>query len=287
MTWVWGAALGAGLVLIVSPRLWPRAESAAVAATDRWSPVRARLALAGLGRVPLPVFALVSVLIGATLAGIAVLVTSVPMVGLLAFVAAAASPWMLVSIRAAARRRERSALWPDVVDHLVAAARSGLAVPDAVGSLGRQGPEDLRAEFREFARDFARSASWGGAIDRLKAALDDPIADRILETLRMAREVGGSDLTATLRQLSASLRDDAATRAELAARQSWVKNAAKLGAAAPWLILVLLSTRPEAASAYSSPEGTALIVIGAAVSIVAYRLMMAVGRLPAERRWFR
>jgi tight adherence protein B len=198
-----------------------------------------------------------------------------------------ALPWILVTLRASSRRRERSALWPDVVDHLVAAARSGLAVPDAVGSLGRQGPEDLRADFRAFARDYATSASWGGALDRLKATLDDPVADRVLETLRMAREVGGADLTAILRQLSASLRDEAATRAELEARQSWVKNAAKLGVAAPWLILVLLSTRPEAAAAYAAPEGTALILIGALVSVFAYRLMLVVGRLPTERRWFR
>ncbi|PSL39866.1 type II secretion system protein F (GspF) [Labedella gwakjiensis] len=286
MTWVLGAMLGAGLVLSISPRLWP-ARRRERSGRDRWAPVRARLALAGLGRVPIPAFVLVSLIVGLLLAGAALLVTSVPLVGVLTGVVGTALPWILVSVRAAGRRRERSALWPDVVDHLVAAARSGLAVPDAVGSLGRQGPEDLRPEFRAFARDYASSASWGGALDRLKATLDDPVADRVLETLRMAREVGGADLTAILRQLSAALRDDAATRAELDARQSWVRNAAKLGVAAPWLILFLLSTRPEAAAAYAAPEGTALILAGAAVSVFAYRLMLMVGRLPAERRWFR
>jgi tight adherence protein B len=286
MTWVLGATLGSGLVLMVSPKLWPIRASARTG-RDRWAPVRARLALAGLGRVPIAVFALVSVLVGLVIAGVALLVTSVPFVGVLAALAGSALPWVLVSIRSAGRRRERSALWPDVVDHLVAAARSGLAVPDAVGSLGRQGPEELRPDFRAFARDYATSASWGGAVDRLKATLDDPVADRVLETLRMAREVGGSDLTAILRQLSTSLRDEAATRAELDARQSWVRNAAKLGVAAPWLILVLLSTRSEAAAAYAAPEGTALILIGAVVSVLAYRVMLVVGRLPSERRWFR
>lgn len=286
MTWVLGATLGGGLLLLVSPRLWPARERDR-RHRDRWAPARARLALAGLGRVPLPVFVLVSLLVGLVLAGLALLVTSVPLVGLLTALAGTALPWILVTLRAGGRRRERSALWPDVVDHLVAAARSGLAVPDAVGSLGRQGPEDLRPEFRAFARDYATSASWGGAVDRLKATLDDPVADRVLETLRMAREVGGSDLTAILRQLSASLRDEAATRAELDARQSWVRNAAKLGVAAPWLILVLLSTRPEAAAAYAAPEGTALILAGAVVSVLAYRVMLVVGRLPTERRWFR
>jgi tight adherence protein B len=284
--WVLGAALGAGLVLVVSPRLWP-AGTRTRRDSDRWAPVRARLALAGLGRVPILVFVLVSLIAGLLLAGVALLITSVPLVGLLTALAGMVLPWILVSLRATARRRERSALWPDIVDHLVAAARSGLAVPDAVGSLGRQGPEEMRPEFRAFARDYAASASWGGAVDRLKATLDDAVADRVLETLRMAREVGGSDLTAILRQLSAALRDEAATRAELEARQSWVRNAAKLGVAAPWLILVLLSTRPEAAAAYAAPEGTALILVGAVVSVLAYRVMLLVGRLPTEKRWFR
>lgn len=287
MTWVLGAALGGGLVLVVSPRLWPRRERSDARVSDRLAPVRARLALAGLVRVPVLAFAAVSVLIGCVLGGVAILVTSVPVVGILAALVGTALPWVLVSLRATARRRLRATLWPDIVDHLVAAARSGLAVPDAVASLGRQGPEDLRPEFRAFARDYATSASWGGSVDRLKAVLDDAVADRVLETLRMAREVGGSDLTAILRQLSSGLREEAATRAELDARQSWVRNAAKLGVAAPWLILVLLSTRPEAAAAYAAPEGTLLIVIGAGVSVVAYRVMLAVGRLPVERRWFR
>ena len=63
-------------------------------------------------------------------------------------------------------------------------------------------------------------------------------------------------------------------------------NAARLGVAAPWIVLVLLSTRPEAAQAYNSPTGIAVIVVGLALSVVAYRIMIAIGRLPEERRWF-
>ena len=72
----------------------------------------------------------------------------------------------------------------------------------------------------------------------------------------MAREVGGSDLTQVLRSLAVWLRQDAAIRQEVEARQSWVLNAAKLGVAAPWIILLLLASRPEAAMAYNSASGT-------------------------------
>jgi tight adherence protein B len=82
------------------------------------------------------------------------------------------------------------------------------------------------------------------------------------------------------------LRQEAAIRSEVAARQSWVVNAARLGVAAPWLVLLLLATRPEAARAYNSPAGAALVIIGLVVSVVAYRVMVRIGRLPEEPRWF-
>ena len=75
-------------------------------------------------------------------------------------------------------------------------------------------------------------------------------------------------------------------RAEVESRQSWIRGAAVLGVAAPWVILALLAMRPEGSRAYSSPEGVALILTGAAVSFVAYRVMLRIGRLPEPRRWF-
>jgi tight adherence protein B len=56
--------------------------------------------------------------------------------------------------------------------------------------------------------------------------------------------------------------------------------------AAPWIVLLLLASRPEAATVYNSPTGVAVLAIGLVVTIVAYRLMVALGRLPEERRWF-
>jgi tight adherence protein B len=102
----------------------------------------------------------------------------------------------------------------------------------------------------------------------------------------MARHVGGTDLTGVLRALSSSVRADAALRGEVEARQSWIHGAAVLGAVAPWVILVLLVMRPEGAEAYATPEGVVVIVSGALVSVVAFRIMIRVGRLPEPGRWF-
>jgi tight adherence protein B len=66
-----------------------------------------------------------------------------------------------------------------------------------------------------------------------------------------------------------------------------VVNAARLGVAAPWVVLILLASRPEAVRAYNTPTGTLVIGCGLVLSLIAYRLMIALGRLPEEKRWFK
>lgn len=276
---------GSGVLLIVSPWFWPRRE----AVRDRRSPlarVRERLVQAGLGSVPVPVFVIASAVLGVAGLSIAFAVTGVLALAVVIGAIAAGAPTAAVGWRARVRRSTARTVWPDIVDQLISAVRSGLSLADSVAALATVGPPAVRAPFAEFAADYRSTASFAISIDRLKERLADPVADRILETLRMAREVGGTELVTVLRNLSAYLRQEAAIRSEVEARQSWVRNAAKLGVAAPWAVLLLLGTRPEAAVAYNSPVGATLIVAGLAVSVIAYRIMVGIGRLPEEKRWF-
>jgi tight adherence protein B len=279
-----GALLGAGILLMLAPRLWPSRSGEA-------PPARAGAAtrlLAGAGFAHIGAGALVSACVAAGLvaAAVAWLPTQVPAFAALAALVGAAAPVLWLRGRARRLLRARRGLWPDVCDLLVASVRAGLALPDAVATLRTSAPAPLRPAFSAFAGDLAASGHFDASIDRLKATLADPVADRILETLRMARQVGGTELVPVLRSLSGAVRVDAAVRAEVEARQSWVRGAAVLGVIAPWVILVLLALRPEGSRAYSSPEGVVLIVVGAAVSVVAFRVMLRIGRLPEPRRWF-
>ena len=192
-------------------------------------------------------------------------------------------------VRWRARRRAASLreLWPDVVDHLRSAIRAGLSLPEAISQLGEKGPVELRPAFTTFGVDYRAGARFDDALGRLKARLADPVADRIIEALRMTREVGGSDLGRLLGTLAEFLRDSARTRSELVARQSWTINAARLAVAAPWLVLMLLATRPEAVRAYNTPTGAAVLVGGLVVSVVCYRLMLRIGALPEDERVLR
>ena len=216
-----------------------------------------------------------------------VVVSRSPAVALAFALIASWGPLALVRFRARQRRSELRELWPEVVDNLASGVRAGLSLPEALAQVGLRGPAELRRQFLRFGEDYRATGRFFDCLDRLKAALADPVADRIVESLRMAREVGGTDLGRLLRTLSAFLREDARTRAELETRQGWTVNAARLAVAAPWIVLGLLSLRPAAVDAYNSAAGLLILAIGGGLCLVAYRLMIRIGRLPEEERVLR
>ena len=276
-----GLLLGVGLLLVW--RSGPRAPQRA--STPRPPGRRARLlAEAGLTGINPAQLVALQVLLGVLAAVVVLLTTGTVTVSVAFGVFAAALPDVQVRRLAARRRADLREVWPEVVDNLASAVRAGLSLPEALSALALRGPEVLRPPFARFAADHRSSGRFGESLDRLKADLADPVGDRIVETLRVAREVGGSDLGRVLRTLATFLREDARARAELETRQGWVVQAARLAVGAPWVVLLLLATQSTTLAAYDTPVGTALLLGGAAVCLVAYRLMLRIGRLPQDVR---
>lgn len=285
MTLLVGAVLAAGLLLCASPWFWPHTEKPEKPVTrDGW--LARLLDEAGYAAVARRTVVAVIVAIALAAASVVWLITGIPVLAVLAGAAAATAPVAFLRSRRLRLLKARRQLWPDVCDLLIASIRVGLSLPDAVASLAESAPTMVRPAFVVFARDLHSTGRFETSIDRLKATVADPIADRIVETLRMARQVGGTELTGVLRALSASVRADAALRGEVEARQSWIRGAAVLGVVAPWVILGMLVLRPEGAQAYASPEGVLVICAGAVLSVIAFRIMVRIGRLPEPRRWF-
>ncbi|HEY0118307.1 MAG TPA: type II secretion system F family protein [Cellulomonas sp.] len=281
---VLGLLLGAGLACVWWS-FWPAPSRRT---TNRYADVvRDTLVQAGVTGVG-PGVLLRAGLAGAFVLGsMALLVVPVPAVAGVGAAFGAALPWVLLRGRARRRVLRLRRLWPQVVDDLASAVRAGLSLPEAVAALGERGPAELRAPFAAFAVDYRASGRFGDSLDTLKDRLADPVADRIVEALRLTREVGGTDLGRLLRTLSVFLREDLATRGELEARASWTVNAARLAVAAPWVVLAMLGSRPEAAGAYGSPTGVLVLLSGAGCSAFAYWLMLRLGRLPDDPRVLR
>jgi tight adherence protein B len=275
-----GLIAGAGLLLVLAAATGSHARSR----PHRVGRLRRLLRAAGLPQVSSASVVAVCLGSGLVLGLLALLITAVPMAAVLAGVCAANAPLIVLRRRARQRTLALRRSWPEAVDTLVSAIRAGMSLPEAVIELSRCGPEPLREACAGFAAEYRATGSFTVALDVLQEALSDPVADRVIASLRIARDVGGSDLGVVLRTLSALLREDARTRGEIEARQSWTVSAARLAVAAPWITLALLCSRAEAIRAYASASGAFVLLCAATLSWIAYRLMLRIGRLPVEVR---
>jgi tight adherence protein B len=279
-----GALAGLGIFLIASVRLWPRREMPQ-------RPVRGvvwghNMAQAARQLGIAPGLFLVVQLSAAVLGALVTFgFTGVPALSAVTGLALGAIPWMVATTRASAAQKALRLMWPDVVDSLVASIRSGANIPEAVMSLQASQEPRIARPAAAFAQDYRLTANFGRSLDRIKLQWASAPADRLVETLRLARDLGSSETTAVLSALGSHLRSESAVRQELEARQGWIKVAARIGLVAPWIVLFLLSTRSEAAAAYNSPAGLAVIAVGAGVSLLAYRVMAGIGQLRSETRW--
>lgn len=279
-----GLLAGAGLLLIWQGLTRPPSAARPRSRGERF---REALAQAGLSTVsPAQIIGL-QALIGVLILVVSFVATRTVTVSVIFALFASYVPWAMVQRLRRRRRADLRELWPEVVDNLTSGVRAGLSLPEALAAIGVRGPEQLREPFRAFGTDYRATGAFNESIDRLKRALADPIGDRVCESLRVAREVGGTDLGRLLSTLSSFLREDARARSELLARQSWSVTAARMAVAAPWLLLVLLTTQRETLAAYDSAVGTIILIIGAVLSVLAYRLMIKIGRLPEDRRVLR
>ena len=276
-----GLGVGIGLMLVWSAFVLPRRPRPAERSLGRLAMLLAR---AGLDQVSVNGFAVLCLALGSVTALLLQLVSRTPPVAIVFGAIGAYVPVAVVTARARRRQREFAVVWPEAVDSLASGVRAGLSLSDALSALGTRGPVPLREPFAAFALDYQASGRFGESLDRLKHRLADPVGDRVVEGLRIAREVGGGELGRLLRNLSSYLRDEARTRAEMESRQAWTVNGARLAVAAPWVVLLFMSFRPEVIRQYASAGGAAILGLGAVLCVVAYALMMRIGRLPNERR---
>jgi tight adherence protein B len=285
-------ATGIGMFLFGSHFLWPH-STRGPAHGVRPRPInilfrrlRERLDAAGFARVAPGSFIAGSMAFSLGLVVTLLLITPVTALAVCAGIVGALAPLGFLSVRRSRLARARALLWPDVVDTLISSIRSGCSIVEAVVYLGSVMPSTISSATLRFGDRVSTSAHVGLCLDELKADWSDAAGDRIVEALKVTRDLGGTRLTAVLRELSSSLRKNLAVTREIEARQSWIRVAAGIGAAAPWVVVLLLSTRPEAAQAYQSPAGAVIIFGGLCLTAVAYRVMTRIGKVSIERRWF-
>ncbi len=185
--------------------------------------------------------------------------------------------------------RNQSAIamvWPEVIDHLVSGIHSGLSLSEAMVGLSTRGPEVLRPAFLDFHQDLLHTGDFTESAEKLKARFNSQSSDQILEAVLLAKSLGGSELLQIFRTLGDFIRQDLALRKEIEIKHGWIKNSAHLSSAAPWLLLLLLSSQPGTVESFAQPGGIAILLVGIFLTVVAYFWMGRLGQLPKTPRVF-
>jgi tight adherence protein B len=239
---------------------------------------------AGLGHLPAPALAagLAALVFGVGLT--AVRATGVLGVGIAVLVISFGV--VVEGLKAAGLQRFRTviATLPEAAEAIAAGVASGEQLETSVSALAAAGPKPLRPSFTRFAQLLQSGFSLEQSLDWLQLELSDVYADQLVQLLKISAVSGGSGLVANLNSLAATIREQAALDAEIVAKQGWVIGTAKLGIAAPWLIVLFLNQRPEAHGFYASAQGASLLLIGLVICICAYAVILRIARLPQPRR---
>lgn len=190
-------------------------------------------------------------------------------------------------VGARARRRQLAKLWPGVIDSIQSAVSSGYSITDSISELGHYAPLPLRPFFERFSHRIDAGWRFDQTIDELKAEFGNEHADRLFELLRLVSKSGSATLPTVLRQQAQNIRNELSLIGQIEAKQGWVSGTAKIAVAAPWIVVAMLSSRPENVSAYNSLAGLSVLMLGFVISIFAYRIVILFGSIPEGPRVFR
>lgn len=196
-------------------------------------------------------------------------------------------PYLINKQRSESKKRNSEMAWPETIDSLVSALQSGLGISDAVLGLADHAPMILRPNFLRIKIGVIRGETLESLFSKEKQLLNSAIADQVFETLILAKQFGGKDSNNALRLLSEFIRDDLEVMEEIRAKFGWIRNSAALATAAPWILLLLLSSQSSTVKAFSSASGVSVLIAGILMTALAYIWMEKVGQLPNPARALR
>ena len=198
----------------------------------------------------------------------------------------AALPHGYYSRRRATRLREVQESWPDGLRDLVASIAAGRSLTQAIIALAGSGPPPLQVAFARFEM-LARMLGTEAALEIVKEEIADPTSDRVIEVLILAHERGGQIVKEILEDLVVATTKDVKVLDEIETEGLEMKINARAVLVLPWFVLVALTMRPGPfREFYQSGAGLAVVVAGAALSLLGYVWISRLGRAHEEQRVF-
>lgn len=185
-------------------------------------------------------------------------------------IVAGSIPWIKSSSKERKRQRSIQDAWPEALDHVNSAIKSGVPISEALANLAERGPIVLSPLFREYKSQVISSGNLESALKNLCSSTQDPVLKRLTQTILLVRTVGGVQVGLVLRTFTAFLRNDLVAKREIEMRHGWISNTARIASSAPWLLLIFLTFQPQTRNAYNTLTGAIVVLSGSLVIFLAY-----------------
>ncbi|MBX3501765.1 MAG: type II secretion system F family protein [Alphaproteobacteria bacterium] len=216
-------------------------------------------------------YALICAGIGGIVAVVLILLVGLSMpIGLLAAAAAALGlPHIWVGRRVNKRIDQFNAIFPDALDLMVRALRSGIPIQEAIANASNEIGEPVGGIFRRVQHEMRIGVPLEDAFWRVAESIKVPEFNFLIIAMSIQRETGGN-LAETLGNLSNLLRERRQMKLKIKAFSSEARATAIIMGSLPFVLgLVLFLLNPDYMSTmFSDPRGmTMLAVAGGSMSI--------------------
>jgi tight adherence protein B len=195
-----------------------------------------------------------------------------------------AAPFLYYVRRHDRRRAAVQNALADAIGQLRDSIRTGLSVQEALTGLARNGPVALRPEFATLVRE-TRLLGFEPAMAALRDRLADPVVDMVVAALALNDRLGGRNVSQVLDRLAHATRAQLQTRGDVRAQQARNVLSARVVAAMPLVVLVVVRRiNPGYLALFDSWWGQAVLAGCLASITVGYLAMLLLTRLPEEDR---
>lgn len=197
---------------------------------------------------------------------------------------AAAAPTAYYVQRHDRRRAAFQTALVEAIGQLRDGIRTGLSVQEALAGLARSGPEALRPEFVILVREM-RLVGFEPSVAAMRERLADPVFDVLAATLLLNDRLGGRNVSQVLDRLAHATRAELRVQQELRAFQARNVLSARIVAAVPLVVLIVLrQVNPGYLAIFDDWSGQ-MVLAGCVLSVaLGYGGMLLMTRLPSEGR---
>jgi len=185
-------------------------------------------------------------------------------------IGAGAIPWMKSRAQEGKKQKSIQEAWPEALDHINSAIKSGVSISQALANLAERGPIVLSPFFKEYKSQVNTTGNLELALKNLCLSTQDPILKRLTQTILLVRQVGGAQVGSVLRTFTTFLRNDLTAKREIEMRHGWIANTARIASCAPWLLLIFLTFQPQTRTAYNTLTGAIVVLGGSLLIVIAY-----------------